>query len=162
MKVNLLIDNPRDVRNGYLNIDPYASDTEQDRLRGDLSNISHSVDDAEASEIVAVGVLSYYPGSLVNDIVSGWVKKLAVGGTITISAVDHNQVAHRLHGQHITAEQANELLHGRQEKDWDIIKSSFPIQRLIDVLKAQGLQIVQKRFRDCEAIVTARRPTPTR
>jgi len=160
MKINLLIDNGAGVRSGYVNIDPYADSNNDSRISADLTNLSHTVDDGEATEIIAHDVLSYYPQSLASRILENWVKKLAYGGTITVSALDQTEVARHINSGFLTVEQANLLLHGAQEKDWDTIKSSFTLTRLAEALESLGLKIIRRRSSDYKVMVTARRVKP--
>ena len=69
-------------------------------------------------------------------------------------------MARHIQTGYLTLEDANTLLHGAQERDWDTVKSSFTVTRLADALKGLGLQIVRKRSADYQAMVTARRPKP--
>jgi hypothetical protein len=158
MKLNLLIDNPADVRNGYINVDPYAPvQDEHGRVAADLSDLTHSVDNGEAAEIIAYEILDYYPAKLGDALLDNWLRKLAHGGTLTISTVDHSEVARAIGHGRLSLAETNELLHGKQERDWDTRKASYTLDDLVVVLNNKGYKILTKRVRSLRAYITAQR-----
>lgn len=156
MRVNLLINNSADIRNGYLNIDPLSED--DTRIKGDVSNLNHAVDAGEAEEIVAYGILDYFPGAMVDEILDNWLSKLAHGGTITIGVIDAKEVSRAFVAGMIELEEVNTLMHGEQEEKWQIRKSSFTLNQLSEVLSNRGYKILKKRIQNFRAYVTAQRP----
>lgn len=159
MKLNLLIDNPDDVRSGYVNIDPFAEPCDpHGRVKGALHDLGHTVDDGEASEIVANDVLDYHPGAVLDDVLNNWLKKLARGGTLTVSTVDVREVARLVWFGNVDINEANNLLHGEQKKEWQLRKVSLSLPHLVEVLEAKGFKVLQKRIHNLRAVVTVQRP----
>lgn len=159
MKVNLLLDNPGDVRSGHVNVDPLAPDDCRDgRVRGDVADLAHSVDAAEAEAVVALDVLDYFPGAVADVVLGNWLSRLARGGTLTVSVVDVREVARSLLAGNLSLEEVNELLLGKQEKPWQFKKAAFTLSQLAEVLKNLGYQILARRVQNHRAVVTCRRP----
>jgi len=159
VKVNLLIDNPGDVRSGYVNIDPLAPENDPDgRLKGDVGNLDHAVDGGEAEEILALEVLDYFPGHQADDILANWLSKLAHGGRLTISVVDVKEVARAVCSNNLSIDDINELLHGKQEKPWQFRKSAYTLSQLVEVLSNQGYKVLARRVQNYRALVTVERP----
>lgn len=156
MRLNLMIEGSGS-RTGFVNIDPYSHDV-PNVIKADLSNLSHTVDDAEASEIVAHEVLDYYPGKMVDLVLDNWLLKICHGGTLTISVVDTQEVAKALCDGNIDIDEVQDLLHGKQERQWDVRKATFTLAILVTVLENKGLKILQKRVRNYRAYVVAQRP----
>lgn len=146
MKLNLHMESPGDERSGYVNIDASQS-----------ADIDGFVDDGEASEIVALDVLDYFPGPDVDDILNKWLKKLAHGGVLTLSVVDLREVSRAILAGSISLVDANELLFGKQEKDWQFKKSAFTLSQLAEVLETLGYKVLAKRVQNFRAVVTVQR-----
>ncbi len=158
MKINLLIDNPGDYKNGYNNIDPFAPETNGDlRLKSDISNLDSLVDDGEANEILALEILEYFPGNVIDDILQNWLKKLAHGGILTISGVDFTEIARGFLSSNLSLEDVNELLLGKQEKSWQTKKSVFTLLKLVEVFEGLGYKILKKRIYNYRAIISIQR-----
>jgi hypothetical protein len=156
MKIQLLLDNPGDVRSGFLNLDPFADDSDC-RVKGDVSNLDEFVDDAEASEIVAFDILDYFTAKDVNIVLGNWVAKLAKGGKLTIAVVDLREVARGILDGKLNLDDANELLHGKQEKQWQFKKCSFTLSQLVEVFVKLGYKILSKRVQNYRLVIMTQR-----
>lgn len=158
MKINLLLDNTGDVRSGYINIDPFAPDNDAaGRLKGDISNLDHVVDDGEAIEIIALEVLDYFPGHQADAILTNWLKKLARSGRLTLSVVDVREVARAICANEMSPEDINEHLHGKQEKPWQYRKSAYTLTQIAEVLGNLGYKILARRVQNFRAVITVER-----
>lgn len=159
MKVNLLMDNPADVRPGYVNIDLLAPEGDPlGRIQCDPSNLESIADAAEVVELIAHDILDRVPMHQANAVLDHWLSRLAHGGTIVISCVDLLEVAKSLQNRLITVEQANQLLHGEQDKAWKFRQANYTLAQLADTLRGKGLLVQKKRITDFRAVVVARRP----
>jgi hypothetical protein len=159
VKINLLIDNPGDLRSGYLNVDAVAPDGCTDgRVKGDLSNLDEFVDDGEATEIVALDVLDCFPGADASTVLSRWCSKLAHGGTLTVSVVDVREVARGVLANTLSPDDTNELLHGKQEKPWQHRKAAYSLAHLAGVFTSHGYRVLAKRVQNYRAVITIQRP----
>lgn len=157
MKINLLL-NSKAVRSGYTNLDPLAPPGDPDRIPGTLTNLDDFVEDAEATEIVALDVIDFVPSTDTNDVLAHWIRKLRHGGILTIGGVDLRDVCKAVVFQQLNLTEANLLLYGEQEAPWQYRKATLTLQHVINALEEQGMEITRKhsdRFRYC---VTARRP----
>ena len=158
MKVNLLLDNPHDVRSGYLNLDPFAPEPDSHgRIRCEIVNLNKLVDAGEAEEIVAHDIIGYFPPKQIDEILDNWLSKLAHKGTLTLSAVDFREVSHKTLGNIITIDQINSLVYGDQRQPWEFRKSAFTLPLLITMFESRGFRIMSKRIQDHKAVVTVYR-----
>lgn len=160
MKLNLLLNNPDDVRSGYVNVDPFAPDVEDPagRLKGDVADLSHCCCDGEATEIVAYDILNYYSGESADVLIQNWLSCLAHGGKLTLSVVDLQEVSRGLLAGTLSLEDANHLLHGEQRADWEFRRCSLTMGRVVEMLENTGYKILHKRVTNHRAYVTCERP----
>lgn len=170
LKINLLLDNPKDCLSGYVNIDPLAELSCKDgRIQCDIAQTGSATeggpqgfdavcDDAEATEINAIGVLSYFPAPIINDIFAYWQKKLRHGGILRIGDVDLIEVSKATFLGAVTLEDANILLYGEQDKPWRYRKCCMTINQVVYALQNLGYKILKKRVSDNQFIVEAQRP----
>ncbi len=154
MKLNLLFDNPAGLRNGYINLDPLGGDT----YRGDIQNLDSVADDGECNDILAINVLDYFNPEASQRLLQHWTKKLSHSGTLTIAIVDIYRLAKAVISRNVNLQEANLILHGKQEKGWQIRRATLSMGHLTDYLHSCGLKILSKRFDGYNAIVKARRP----
>lgn len=158
MKVNILLNNPAEIRSGFLNIDPFAPDGDKDRVKCDPAALGPLVDAAEASEVVALGIIDYLPLAQSDGVLTHWVSRLAHGGKLSISCVDLFEVCRAVHLRTVSVEDANKLLHGEQREPWQFRKANYSLNHLTELIKAKGLRIITKKLVAFEAVVTAERP----
>ena len=157
MKINLLLDNPKGCLSGYLNVDP-MSENDPNRVSLDVTNFDAACDDAEASEINAIGVLTFFPAREINDIFTYWLKKLRHGGILRVGDIDLLEVAKATFMGAHSLEDANQLLYGEQDKKWNYRKCCLTVNQVSDALKAKGFRILKKRIAQNEFLIEAQRP----
>ena len=157
MKLNLLLDNPKGCLSGYVNIDPIA-ENDPERVTLDITGFDAVCDDAEATEINAIGVLSYFPARDINDIFTYWLQKLRHGGILRVGDIDLLEVAKAAATDAHTVEEVNLFLYGEQDKPWRYRKCSLTVNNVADALKAKGFKILKKRVHRNEFVVEAQRP----
>lgn len=164
MKVNLLFDNPGDVRSGYLNIDGAVSEEEvqgnpnDSRIAKRVDDLSHTVDANELDELVAMDILDYFPMNHADVILDHWLSRLKHGGELTLSVVDLRQISREVLSNALDISDVNHLLFGKQEKPWQFKNCVFTIHTLVEILGAKGYTIIKKLAVGNRAIVTVRRP----
>ncbi len=148
MKVNLLIGNVSDVRNGYLNLDASIREPVDSRLPCSL-NEWPGISPNEATEIVALGVLDHLPASSVAEVFGYWVSRLAVGGSLRFSALDILETTYQLGSitQNLV-ESANAVLYGGRQ-------SAHTVESLALLAESFGLTIRWKCVRGVEAVIEA-------
>ena len=149
-----MFDNPAGLRNGYLNLDPLGAD----EYRGDIQNLDVVADDGECEAVLAMSVLDYFPPSASHRLIQHWSKKLEHFGTLTVSFTDMYRLAKAITNRNVNLKEANELLHGKQEKGWQIRRSTLSMDIMTEFMHDCGLQILSKRYEGYNAIVKARRP----
>lgn len=158
-KVNLLLDNPGGVRNGYLNIDPHAPERSPDgRIRAKIEDLSHTLDFNECEELVAHDILDYFGMEEADQVLNHWLSRLAHQGTLSLSVVDLREVARDLLANALDIADINELLYGRQTQPWQLKKCVFTLPILVNMLQSRGYKILTKKSSDYRAIVTVQRP----
>ena len=162
MKINLLLDSPKDCLSGYINIDPISDPTkpgeEPTLFHEDVNNFDAVCDDSEATEINAINVLSYFPARDINDIFTYWLKKLRHGGVLRIGDVDILEVAKSIATGAISIEDANLLLYGEQDQPWRYRKSALTVNQVANALVSKGYRILKKRLHNNNFVLEAQRP----
>lgn len=141
-KINLLIDEKDSVLNGYINIDPFADGTDS-RIQGDISNLDHLVDDAEADEIIAKDIIGFFEINRVDSIIDNWLKKLAKGGKLILYFLDLESCVQAYIEGKINHEQLNRLVYGDQNKAWNFRNNSLFLIESCDIFKNKGYKILK-------------------
>lgn len=155
MKVNLLINSPDDVRSGYLNIDPSGPDPAvSGYVKGDISDLSHSVEGGECHELVAHDVLDAFHGTFVDQVLDNWLSKLGHRARLCLSVVDLREVCRAYMAGRLSLDETNILLHGNSYSR----KCSLTLAQLAEVLTNKGLVILTRRIENYRAVVVAERP----
>lgn len=157
MKINLLLQNPLDIRSGHLNVDPYANG-QDGRVKGRLLDLSPLVDANEASELIAHDILDFFGAVQVDQALNHWLSRLAHGGKIVVSAIDVGEVGRAFLSGTIDLDTANTLLYGEQDKPGRWRKSALTLSRLAAVLEGKDLKVLSKRVANYRGVVTAIRP----
>lgn len=129
MKVNLLYDDPKGARQGHFNVDPKASprDDPHGRTPCPLDDLSAFVEDAEATELIALDVLSLFPCQDSAERALGhWRGKVRRGGVLTLSFYSASALARKLTNGDISLAEFNLVFFGRGNKrvslDHDLVK----------------------------------------
>ena len=140
MKVYLTVKG--DNISGYHNIDASSG--------GDIVKMD-GVEDSEATEIIASDIINFTDISSINDLLSGWVKKLRHGGRIVVGGVEIDEVCNAFISKAIDVNQFNKLVHeGRV--------SQITTTDLEKILINHGLTITKKRTDNFNMIIEAIRP----
>lgn len=158
MRLNLLLDGANECRSGYVNLDPLAPPDDPERTRGSIVDLSPVCEAAEATEILALDVVTYWPRKVAGEMIAHWVSRLAHGGKLTISLPDAEEVSRAFYMGQIDFETYSEFVHGAQQRGWDERKSGGTLEKLVAYLSGFGLKILAKRVVDYKALVTAERP----
>lgn len=153
MKINLLINNPKGCRQGYLNIDPLAP-MGAEAVKGDPTKLDDFVCENEATEILALEILDKFSPDKVDNILDHWLSRLAHKGRLTISVVDLYEIARGVVCESINVEIANNLLYGTNVKN----NSAFTLDQLSMVLENKGYKVIKKFIENNRAYVTVERP----
>ena len=158
MKANLLLNNKKSKRSGYLNIDPFCEVSDTQYIRGDVSNLDALVDDGSLLELLAHNILEYFPHVMHTHILLNWLKKVGLNGYISIVTTDFEMVCNALTSNQISPNQAQILLWGEQKEQWELKKGCVSFFGIVDFLESRGFKITKKRFGDdFKAIVVAQR-----
>lgn len=156
MKIQLLLDAPNSDLKGFVVIDSFA-DGKDNRNKGDVTNLDWACDTASVEELVADDILPYFPFPKTDEILRNWISKLAVNGKITLRGVDFEEVCRALILGQISIMEAQKLLWGEQDKQWNIKKSGFSILDIIGYLEQIGLKVTKKLFENHYFTVEAMR-----
>jgi 2-succinyl-5-enolpyruvyl-6-hydroxy-3-cyclohexene-1-carboxylate synthase len=156
-KINLLIDSPN-VKDGYVNIDPFTQDGNQAKISGAVSKLDHTVDNGEASEIIAEDVIDYLGPDYVDKAINNWLSKLQHGGIIVIGGTDIRVVCKSYFLRQLNTVEVNNLLYGEQKNVQQYKKSCLTIHEVCELLKSLGLKIILKRHDGFRYLIKAKRP----
>lgn len=157
-KVNLVYGPESEVRTGFLNINPMAMEDTDDVKMCDVKNLDPFICDAEVTEMVAIGVVDYMPLPEITTILDHWIKKLRIGGKITLSGVDAYSVAKSFTEYRINIDTFNQLMLGTQTTPNEHKANVLTMASLVTYLEGyHGLKILQKRYDEYYYVVTAER-----
>lgn len=152
MKVNLTL-NATTPRSGYININPLADPNDPNFIRANVNELHLYLDDGEADEIVALDVIDFVPIAEKENIISHWLSKLAIGGTISIGGNDIGQVTKAFTFNQLDLGQTAELLYGNQLTRQGLITCS----QMRKILETAGLKVTAARLNNFSYYVTAER-----
>lgn len=139
MKVNL--HNGKSELDGYTNINILKH-----------SNFDDQVDNAEAIEILADGILNLvFPNDLSNTL-SYWISKLRHGGKITFVFIDLYEISRAYFQHKLNINDATNLLYGNNNQN------CISLLELSNFLKQAGLKIIKKRTANYKSVIVAKRP----
>lgn len=128
-------------------------------VRGEsVVNLDEAVEDAEATEIIALDVIDYVSPEDTDAVIDHWIKKLRHGGSLTIGGVNIFEVARCLNNYSLDIDMANKLLYGEQRSPWQYRKASLSLPRLVEKFEGCGLKIIRKDYKKFNYSVTGRRP----
>jgi hypothetical protein len=156
MKINLLIES-KDFLKGYLNIDPFPQLEQPQVYEGDVSNIDKYVDNGEAEEIRAFHILSYFEANRVDDILLHWISKLALDGVLTLVDIDLREISRKLYNAEFDISAANDIIYGKQEKQWQYRKSALSLGDIAQLLTNKGLLVIEKALQGGSYMIKAKR-----
>lgn len=156
MKLNFLLGNNRDVRSGFVNIDPLATD--DGITKGDWTQLDDICCAAEAETIIALDLLSMIPRNHIDQVLSHWISHLRHGGEIALSVVDTLAVSRALANGELSLPEGGLLLYGEQNQSHQLNKSEWSLTSLAEMIKSYGLKIIKQRVQNYRAVVVARRP----
>lgn len=158
MKVNLVYGPESQVQTGFLNLSPMVEEENDIVKMCDIRNLDQYVCDAEVMELVAHGVIDYIPLPEVTNVIDHWIKKLRIGGKITVSGVDAYSVAKSFTEYRIDIDTFNQLLLGQQGYPHEHKSNVLTMASLTKYLEqVHGLQIINKRYDNYMYIVNAER-----
>jgi hypothetical protein len=143
-----------------LNLDPFASEADDPagRYRASPEKLDDYVCANEASELVAHDVLDHFPAQYADAVLDHWVSRLAHGGTITVSVLDAREVCRAYMAGKLTNDNLNDAVYGNPKSQKASRKCLLTLPTLVAVLEAKGLRVLQKRYQNLRAVVTAQRP----
>ena len=144
-----------DYLNGYINITPTKNEEHLDASIGSLNNVDWIVDNGELEEIIADKVLEYFPYSETATIISNWVSKLKVGGTIVIGIIDTYELTRMLSLRSMDLSTYNNIANGAGP---DYKKASLSTQDIIDkVTYPHSLKLIEHTLKGVDSTLTFRR-----
>ncbi len=155
-KVNLLLNNPKNIVHGYLNLDPFA-DGNDVRVKTDIIDLGEYIDDSECSEIRAEEVLCYFSAELAEKMLTNWVDKLRKNGTISIIDCDLRLISKAILTDVLDLNNANIMLFGLQNSEYTFKKMILDLPTIEILLMKKGLKIVEKSLDKFHFIIKAQR-----
>jgi hypothetical protein len=114
---------------------------------GDIVAMS-GVEDSEATEIIASDVINFVSLSSLEELISGWIKKMRHGCTLVLGGVEIDEVCKALVSKAIDINKFNETIYeGRT--------SQISRPELEKILIKHGLKITRKRSDNFNMVVEA-------
>ncbi|HEX5186263.1 MAG TPA: hypothetical protein VFV86_05175 [Nitrososphaeraceae archaeon] len=156
MRVNLLLDDDRHILSGFLNLDPFATGKDE-RVVSDINNFDKYVDDAEAEVLIARHILCWFPTNQVAPILHYWFKKIKLGGVLIIEECDFENIAFHITDGSLGLGDAQKLLWGPQDKQWNMKKSGLSVLSLAEYLENSNFKILKKRNEQYNFVIEAMR-----
>jgi hypothetical protein len=153
-KINLIY-GEGEVLNGFLNLNPFLEQETDNLKRVDIKNISSYVDDGECTELISINVLEYFNSNKIPEILSHWVKKVALGGKIILGFVDLQSVARCFYNNIINLETTNILVHGSNAKPYMTKRTGLTITVVESLLKQMGLKIMKRKINNYNVTLEA-------
>lgn len=137
-----------DLRPGYINIDLAANPAFPADLfrQGDVSSLDWVCPENGAEEILVLDVLRFLPWTQLDQIIGGWISRLAPGGTLTITTPDLHQVAAMIVNDQVDLATAQRTLFGEQMHAGNSCRSAIDAHALCQGLVGAGLAITAKRY----------------
>lgn len=157
MKINLLYGHG-DFLQSHLNINPFSLEETESMKIGDIRNLDGWVDDAEATEIIAMDVIDYFSLAEVNPILDHWISKLRHGGKIVIGGCDALDAAKALSQYELDLQTFNMLIHGTQDQPHLYKKTTLTLIGIVEYFREHGLKIIKQRKHGINYVVEAKRP----
>lgn len=157
MKIQLVY-GEGDLYNGYLVLNPFLEQETDQVKRCDIKNIDNFCCDGECEELIAVNVLEYFNASKIPEILSHWIKKVAINGKIIIGVTNVYDVARCFVNGVINLETFNALVHGTNEKPYLVKRSCLTSTLIENYLKSAGLKIMKRKINNYNVIIECVRP----
>tara|TARA_Y100001938_G_scaffold147611_2_gene229209 strand:- start:2397 stop:2879 length:483 start_codon:yes stop_codon:yes gene_type:complete len=156
-KINLIY-GVGDVLHTHTNINPFDNNADGKMIiRDSVTNIDKYADNAELLELIATDVIDYFPAQETEKIISGWISKIRLGGKIVVGGIDLMEVCKAFSSYSIDNNFANVLLHGQQNPQYMIKKSTSMALIVASFLQSNGFKVIKKRIENYQMIVEAKR-----
>lgn len=153
-KINLVY-GTGEVYNGFLTLNPFLEQETDSIKRCDIKNLNNFVDDGEVEELIAINILEYFNANKIPEILSHWIKKVAINGKIIISVTNVYDVARCFVNGIINLETFNGLVHGTNEKPYMVRRSCLTSTLIENFLKSAGLKIMKRKINNYNVVIEA-------
>ena len=138
MNVNIIINKNNSILEGYENISDRFFEDEKIKKVESIINLDEVCDDGELKELRAYEVIEWLPDEKLEDAIKCWMKKVSIGGYLTISSTDMYELAYLIvHGQ-LEIHNASNILYGGKNNCFSaeqMVKyfreNNFSIERVI-------------------------------
>jgi hypothetical protein len=119
----------------------------------DLGVLDILVEDSEATEIIVDNFLTKFPFSEIGGVVQKLASKLRSKGKMVFYQAEIDMICYQRSRSMVDVDRLNEILFAQGE-----IRSVFPVENLVDLLRSFGLTICSKELHDtCQALIVATR-----
>lgn len=137
-----------DIRPGYVNIDLAPSPQVPPELfrQGDAGSLDWVCPEGGAEEILALDMLRFIPWTHLDQVIGGWIPRLAPGGVLKILTPDLHQVARMITNDQLDLPTGQRLLFGEQRHAADSCRSAIDAHGLCQGLVGAGMTIAVKRY----------------
>lgn len=154
MKINLIY-GEGETYNGYLNLNQFLEKESDNIKRCDIKDISKFVEDGEAEEIVAIGILEYINHNKISEVLTNWARKIKFGGKIVIGFLDAYEIARNFNNGFINLEVYNALIHGSGEKPYMVKRTCLNTSLIKQMLSKLGFKMMKHKINNFNITVEA-------
>ena len=141
MKVNLTFGS-KDIKQDFINGDPFALPNDKlGRIMCHPENLDLIAEDGQIEELIAHFVINHISYKKVKNMLLNWIKKLSHNGTLEILYVDIFEICRLLSTNQIDEREANMLIYGNQNSDWEINKNIISTYTLKNFFEDNKLRI---------------------
>ncbi len=153
VKVNITVRGP--VFNGFLNLDPTATQQDQDRVLCDLQNFDSLLDNNEAEQILVNDILDYIPLPARPKVLSSLLTKVAHDGEVVVTGLDLHEMARVVYdGECGSIDESNRIIYGTVISR----KSAVTPQENVNLLMQTGqFQVTSVSYHGIQYVIKARR-----
>lgn len=111
MRVNIVMSKESHILEDYQNISDRFIDDKVIKVES-LINLDGICCDGELEELRAYEVVEYLPDDVLEASIKCWMKKVSIGGYLTISALDMYELAYLITNGQMEIHQASSLIYG--------------------------------------------------
>lgn len=133
MRVNIVMSKESSILEQYENVSTNFENEKVIKVDS-LANLDSICCDGELEELRAYEVIEYIPDEALEFCIKHWMKKVSIGGYLTITTLDMYELAYLITKGQIEIHQASNLLYGGKN-------NCFSCQQLIKYFKENGFSI---------------------
>lgn len=133
MRVNIVMNEDSSILEKYVNISTSFEHEKVIKVES-LDKLDDICHDGELEELRAYEVIEYIPDNILEDCIKCWMKKVSIGGYLSITALDVFELSYLITIGQIEIHQASNLLYGGKN-------NCFSCQQIVRYFKENNFSI---------------------